>query len=142
MSRLSTEAEYMSLANLVAEVVWLKGLLFELHVPEKKTPVLWCDNLSTVLLATNPVLHARTKHIKLDLHFVREKLMQQEIEAKHVPAQDQLADDLTRAVPSSMFNSFRYKPSVENLSDTKCNESCGLLDYYTRLGFVLVYQLS
>lgn len=117
-------------------------MLSELHVPEKKTPVLWCDNLSTVLLAANPVLHARTKHIELDLYFVREKLMQQEIEVKHVPAQDQLADVLTRAVPSSMFNSFRYKLRVENLLDTKCNESCSLLDYCTRVGFVLVYQLS
>lgn len=71
-SRSSTEAEYRSLANLIAEMSWLQSLLGELQVKCTKAPVIWCDNLSTVMLATNSILHAKTKHIKLDLNFVKE----------------------------------------------------------------------
>lgn len=65
MARSSTESEYRSLALVTAEVSWLQSLLTELAVPHK-LPVIHCDNTSTVSLAPNPVLHARTKHMDLD----------------------------------------------------------------------------
>ena len=74
--RSSTEAEYRNLTIIVAELTWLTYLLEELRVATTKIPIIWCDNLSTVQLATNPVLHARTKHVELDLYFVREKVLQ------------------------------------------------------------------
>ncbi|KAK6134135.1 hypothetical protein DH2020_032135 [Rehmannia glutinosa] len=76
VSRSSTEAEYRSVASLVAEITWIRGLLQEIHVHSSKPPIIWCDNSSTVRLTSNPVLHARTKHIELDLYFVREKVQQ------------------------------------------------------------------
>ena len=51
------------------------SLLEELRVTTTKIPIIWCDNLSTVRLATNPILHVRTKHVELDLYFVREKVL-------------------------------------------------------------------
>ncbi|KAL6336283.1 hypothetical protein AAG906_014452 [Vitis piasezkii] len=54
-----------------AEVTWIQSLIYELQCKTPRIPVLWCDNLSTVLLSANPILHARTKHIELDLYFVR-----------------------------------------------------------------------
>ena len=75
ISRSSIEAEYRSLANIVAELTWLTSLLEELRVATTKIPIIRCNNLSTVQLAANPVLHARTKHVELDLHFVREKVL-------------------------------------------------------------------
>ena len=75
ISHSSTEAEYRSLAIIVGELTWLTSLLEELRVATIKIPIIWCDNLSTVQLATNPVLHARTKHVELDLYFVREKVL-------------------------------------------------------------------
>jgi hypothetical protein len=44
----------------------------ELHSPVRRTSLVYCDNLSAVYLATNPVQHQRTKHVQIDLHFVRE----------------------------------------------------------------------
>ncbi|KAL5772668.1 hypothetical protein ACOSQ2_012592 [Xanthoceras sorbifolium] len=75
ISRSSTEAEYRSLAALVAEITWLQSFLRELHVTQSRPPTVWCDNLSTIALSSNSVLHARTKHIELDLYFVRDKVL-------------------------------------------------------------------
>ena len=59
-------------------------------------PAVWVDNLSTIALASNLVLHARAKHIELDIHFVRDKVAAKEIDLRHVPSSDQVADILTK----------------------------------------------
>ena len=123
ISRSSTEAEYRSLAALVAEITWIKSLLFELQVPILKTPIIWCDNLSTVMISANPVLHARTKHIEIDLYFVREKVLQKQIEVKHVPTVDQIADIFTKANSSSRFAFMRSKLKVESFSTMSLREA-------------------
>lgn len=74
MSRSSTEAEYKALANATAEMMWVQKLLQELGVPHVRTAQLWCDNLGAKYLTANPVFHARTKHIEIDFHFVRERV--------------------------------------------------------------------
>lgn len=73
VSRSSTESEYRALANTAVEVVCIQSLLHEIgiHVPSK--PVIWCDNKSTAAIVSNPFYHARTKHIEIDTHFVRDK---------------------------------------------------------------------
>uniref|UniRef100_A0A803Q8I4 Reverse transcriptase Ty1/copia-type domain-containing protein n=1 Tax=Cannabis sativa TaxID=3483 RepID=A0A803Q8I4_CANSA len=77
----------------------------------------FCDaDQSTVLLATNLVLHARTKNIEIDLYFVRDKVLQQKIQVKHVPASAQLADFFTKLISSTKFNDFRSKLSVISLA--------------------------
>ncbi|XP_020992193.1 uncharacterized mitochondrial protein AtMg00810-like [Arachis duranensis] len=57
VARSSTEAEYRSLADLVAELIWIKGLIGELKWPVQELPMAYCDNQSVVLLAANPILH-------------------------------------------------------------------------------------
>nr|KYP50410.1 Retrovirus-related Pol polyprotein from transposon TNT 1-94 [Cajanus cajan] len=108
VARSSAEAEYRSLALATAEVLWIQTLLSELHVSHH-TPVVYCDNMSTVALAHNPVLHARTKHMELDLFFVREKVAANSLHVVHVPAIDQYADILTKALSPSRFCELRTK---------------------------------
>lgn len=69
VARFSTETKYRSMANTTAELLWLHSLLTELTVAFL-TRTLLCDNLSAIMLSHNPVLHARTKHLELDIHFV------------------------------------------------------------------------
>ena len=115
VSRSSTEPEYRSLASLVAEITWLRSLLSELQLPLAKPPLVWCDNLSTILLSANPIFHARTKHIKLDLYFVREKFIRKKVEVCNVPSPDQLADVFTTTVSLTQFIEFRHKLRIKNL---------------------------
>lgn len=69
VARSSTEVEYLSLVLATIEVTWIQSLLAELKVPYAPLVIL-CDNMSTIALAYNPIMHLRTKHIKLVLFFV------------------------------------------------------------------------
>lgn len=65
VSRSSAEVEYRALAHAAADIQWLIFLFRELNIPLKRPLILRCDNVSATYLASNPILHARTKHIKL-----------------------------------------------------------------------------
>jgi len=74
VSHSSAEAEYRAVANSVAEASWLRQLLAELHNPLAKSTLVYCDNVIAVYLSTNPIQHQRTKHVEIDLHFVRDRV--------------------------------------------------------------------
>jgi len=74
VSRSSAEAEYRAVANVAAECIWLRQLLGELRCNINKATVVFCDNVSVVYMSSNPVHHKHTKHIELDIHFVRERV--------------------------------------------------------------------
>jgi hypothetical protein len=67
VSRSSAEAEYRAVANGVVEASWWG----QLHSPLQRATLVYYDNVSAVYLSTNPVQHQRTKHVEIDLHFVR-----------------------------------------------------------------------
>lgn len=116
VARSSTEAEYRALAVTVAEVMWLQSLLFELHYqPCREPPIVYCDNLSAILMSANPVLHSRTKHLELDVYFVREKVQQDVISVCHISAKDQIADTLTKPLSKGQFLLLRDKLKVQSL---------------------------
>jgi hypothetical protein len=61
--------------NLSIKLIWVQPLLRELCVQQIQTPVLWRDNIGATHLSSNTVFHAQTKHIEVDLHFIREQLI-------------------------------------------------------------------
>lgn len=63
-------------------------------------------------MSRNPLHHRRTKHIELDIHFVREKVAIGELRVTHVPSAQQLADVFTKGLPSALFNDFRDSLSI------------------------------
>ncbi|KAJ0954577.1 putative RNA-directed DNA polymerase [Helianthus annuus] len=97
ISRSSAEAEYRGVANAVAEATWIRNLLLELHLPTNTATVVFCDNISAVYLSQNPVQHQRTKHVEMDIHFVREKVTLGHIRVLHVPSSQQMPTFLPRA---------------------------------------------
>ena len=84
VSKSSTEAEYRCLALVTAEVYWLRMLLCELEISLDFPPVIWCDNISALALASNLIFHARSKHIEVGYHFVREKVAHRDIILEHI----------------------------------------------------------
>ena len=113
MSRSSAQAEYRAVANAVAEVSWLRQLLAELHAPVSRAALVYCDNISTVYMSSNPVQHQRTKHVEIDLHFVRERVATGAVRVTHVPTSSQYADIFTKGLPSSVFADFRSSLNVQ-----------------------------
>ena len=106
VSRSSTEVEYQSLASAIAGVFWVQMVLKDLGLFLPNPPLIWCDNLSTLAMASNLVFHARTKHIEVDYHFVWEKVVRRDVIVKFV-SMTQLAYILTKCLPSSNFQRLR-----------------------------------
>ncbi|WMV09995.1 hypothetical protein MTR67_003380 [Solanum verrucosum] len=70
VTRSSTEAEYCALAFATTELIWVQQLISELRAPLTAPSIVLCDNLSAQFLSRNPVIHQRSKHIRLDYHFI------------------------------------------------------------------------
>ncbi|GJS70001.1 ribonuclease H-like domain-containing protein [Tanacetum coccineum] len=106
------EAEYRGVANVVAETAWIRNLLRELHSPLLTATLVYCDNVSAVYMSANPVQHQRTKHIEIDIHFVRDMVKAGHVRILHVPSRFQYADIFTKGLPSALFEDFRSSLSV------------------------------
>lgn len=136
VSRSSTESEYRALSDGVQEAVWLSRLLQELRVPPPSpthvhhtnteikltlTPSvqLHCNNQSALKLARNHVFHARSKHIEIHHHFVKERVLEGEIGLKFINTASQPADILTKPLGQIKFELHRNKLNLFSLSFLK-----------------------
>ena len=117
VSRSSVEVEYRAVANAVAEASWLRQLLQELHAPLRRAVLVYCDNISSVYMSSNPIQHQRTKHIEIDLHFVRERVATGDVRVLHVRTTSQYADIFTKGLPSTVFAEFRSSLNVHGAAD-------------------------
>ncbi|XP_071728348.1 uncharacterized mitochondrial protein AtMg00810-like [Rutidosis leptorrhynchoides] len=113
-SRSSAKAEYRGVGNVVAETCWIRNLLRELHCPLTSATLVYCDNVSSVYLSTNPVQHQLTKHIEIDIQFVRDLVAQGQVRVLHVPSRYQFADIFTKGLPYALFDEFRFSLSVRS----------------------------
>jgi hypothetical protein len=122
LSRSNAEAEYRGVANAVAETCWLRNLLRELHTPLSSATLVHCDNVSAVYLSSNPVQHQGTKHIEIDIHFVRDLVVAGLVRVLHVPSRYQYADIFTKGLPYALFQEFRSILSVRCPPDPTAGE--------------------
>jgi len=109
VSKSSTEAEYRAMAAATAELYWICMLIRDLNISLFSPPTLWCDNLGAMALASNLVYHARTKHIEVDYHFIREKVLNKDISLQIISTHDQPADLFTKGLTTSRFLFLRDK---------------------------------
>ncbi|KAG8499181.1 hypothetical protein CXB51_005624 [Gossypium anomalum] len=105
VSKSSSEAEYRSLANYVAELLWVKQLLTEVGVSLQDTLIVWCDNTSMMSITANLTRYAKVKHVVDDHHFVREKVHNGILHVNFVPSTSQIAVVLTKLITPKQFSS-------------------------------------
>jgi hypothetical protein len=102
----STEAEYMALAGAASHGLWIRRLLGELGLDiENETTPIYVDNRGAIDLAKDSRHHARSKHIDIKYHFIRERIEDQTFEVIHCPTADMIADGLTKPLAKSSFHS-------------------------------------
>ena len=104
VSRSSIEAEYHALASTAAKLYWIRMLLHDFGIFLPQHPLLWCDNVSALAMASNSVFRAQTKHIEVDYHFVREKVLRRDLLVKFISTYDQLSNLFTKGLPSPRFH--------------------------------------
>lgn len=96
VARSSTEAEYRVVASTTTKATWVSNLFFELGVTLPQSPTIFYDNLNATHLCVNLIFHSCMKHVALDYHFVREKVVASFLKVSHIPTLSQLADVLTK----------------------------------------------
>ncbi|GJU75734.1 retrovirus-related pol polyprotein from transposon TNT 1-94 [Tanacetum coccineum] len=87
--RSSAEPEYREMALTCCKVTWLVSLLKDLGLKDLGPVDLKCDNKAAIYMAANPVFHARTKHIEIDCHYVRDQIKRGEVLPYHVSTKSQ-----------------------------------------------------
>ena len=102
----TTEAEYVAATHAAKEAVWLRRLLGDILTPSQAPTTLFGDNQSAIALAHGGQYHARTKHINIWYHFIRYIIEAGSIKLIYCPTDDQTADTLTKALPSTKAKHF------------------------------------
>jgi hypothetical protein len=104
----STEAEYIGLSECCQDTYFITMLLSEiLDKPANKlTATIHCDNTGAIYLAKNQQVGARTKHIDIKHHFIREMIEEKKVNIRFVGTEDNPADTLTKNVSEKIFNKF------------------------------------
>ena len=98
----TTESEYMAVAEAAKEALWLTGLVKELVIQQGGV-LLHCDSQSAIYLTKNQVYHARTKHIDVRFHRIRELVSSSELLLEKVHTSENAADMLTKPVTADKF---------------------------------------
>jgi hypothetical protein len=113
----SAEAEYMAISSTMQEITWIGQLLKELKVNVSQPTKLFCDNQAAIAISQNDVHHARTKHIDIRHHYIRQAIHNKEVTLSWIRSEDQLADIFTKALPREVFQRLRTHLLVSNSSD-------------------------
>ncbi|KAK6160828.1 hypothetical protein DH2020_004209 [Rehmannia glutinosa] len=110
------ESEFIALDKAVCctQLLWMKQTLADYKCSFENVPI-FCDNISAINIAQNPVHHNRTKHIEIRHHFLRDCVSKRKIEISFVPSQDQLADIFTKPLSSETFSSIRARLGIMHI---------------------------
>ena len=120
VSRSSAESAYRAMTQSVCEIMWFHQLSMKVGIKIVVPTKLWCDNQVALHITSNPIFHERIKHIEIDCHFVREKILLGLISIGYVKTGEQLGDIFTKTLSGDRVNYL-------------CNK-LGMIDIYAPTG--------
>ena len=88
------------------------SLLHDVGEKQKDTQIIKYDNQSSIALAKNPVFQKNTKNIDTQLHFVREKVAENNIKLEYVGTKEKIIDIFTEPLPREAFEYLRQKLGI------------------------------
>ncbi|GJS94697.1 cysteine-rich receptor-like protein kinase 8 [Tanacetum coccineum] len=124
VSRSSAEAEYRAMALTCYEVTWLVTLVKDLGIKDLGLVDLKCDNQATIYIVVNLVFHARTKHIKVDCHYVRDQMKSGLVKPSYVLTKAQVADVFNKVLPTDQHHKLLSKLEVSVSSHLQLEGKC------------------
>jgi hypothetical protein len=110
------EDEYISTGSCCAQILWMKATLNDFGIKFKKVSLL-CDNESAIKLTNNPIQHARTKHVDVGHHLIRDHQQKGDICIDCVGTEDQLADIFTKPLDVKRFCKLRNELNILDFSN-------------------------
>ena len=113
----STEAEYVALSEIAKEILWMRELCAEVGQPMIDATTIFEDNKSAIAIAHDPVHHGRVKHIQVKIHFFRDHMKKGHLKVDYVPTGDQIADLLTKPLPTAQHLKLAREMGLRSLND-------------------------
>ena len=110
----SCKAEYIALKEASKELIWLQSLFNQLNI-KYNANLIYCDNKSTIDLSKNSEHYARTKHIDIQYHFIRDCIKNNIFKLLYINTKDQLADALTKTLDINSFELFIKRINLQSL---------------------------
>ena len=95
--------------------MWIKDILTDLKLMPQEPIILYSDSQSAISMAKNPVHHDRTKHVRIDRHYIKEKINSGLISPEYIPSLQQVADILTKGLPRQQFQALTSKLGIINI---------------------------
>nr|GEW52510.1 putative RNA-directed DNA polymerase [Tanacetum cinerariifolium] len=103
----TTEAEFVAATACAYQVLWLRRMLEYIGLTQEEGTIINCDNMSTIKLSKNSVMHNRSKHIDVKYYFLRDLVNDGRIELRYCNTLAQVADIMTKPLKVEQFEKLR-----------------------------------
>lgn len=112
----STEAEYRAVTEAGQELMWLRNMMKIFGYSDPNPTILQSDNMGAIHLTSKSIFHARTKHIEIHYHWIREAVKRGDLQVKYCPTESMVADLLTKQLSKQQFMKLRGMLGVKLIS--------------------------
>jgi hypothetical protein len=112
----TAEAEYVAAGSCCAQILWLKQQLLDFYIKLQHIPII-CDNISSINLTKNPVLHSHTKHIEVRHHFLHDHVEKGDVVFEQDDNKNQLAYIFTKPFSTVLFFNIRMELGMLDISN-------------------------